>query len=49
MKKILILAAAMLLTINVFAETIPANDSRVVYVGRTCNLSPRIYQENIPY
>ena len=35
MKKILILAAAMLLTINVFAEVIPASDSRVVYVGRT--------------
>ena len=35
MKKILFLAASMLLTINVFAEVIPANDSRVTYVGRT--------------
>ena len=35
MKKLLLLAATMLLTIAAFAETIPANDSRVTYVGRT--------------
>ncbi len=35
MKKIFFLAAMMLLTIAAFAETIPANDSRVTYVGRT--------------
>ena len=35
MKKILFLAASMLLTMSIFAETIPANDSRVTYVGRT--------------
>ena len=35
MKKIFFLAAAMLLTITAFAEVIPANDSRVTYVGRT--------------
>ena len=35
MKKILFFAAAMLLTITAFAEVIPANDSRVTYVGRT--------------
>ena len=35
MKKLLFLAATMLLTIAAFAETIPANDSRVTYVGRT--------------
>ena len=35
MKKILFLAAAMLLTMSTFAETIPANDSRITYVGRT--------------
>ena len=35
MKKLLFLAAMMLLTTTVFAETIPANDSRVTYVGRT--------------
>ena len=35
MKKIFFLAAMLLLTIAAFAETIPANDSRVTYVGRT--------------
>ena len=35
MKKILFLAVAILLTMSSFAETIPANDSRVTYVGRT--------------
>ena len=35
MKKLLFLAATMLLTIAAFAETMPANDSRVTYVGRT--------------
>ena len=35
MKKIFFLAALLLLTIAAFAETIPANDSRVTYVGRT--------------
>ena len=35
MKQILILATVMLLAVNVFAEVIPASDSRVVYVGRT--------------
>lgn len=35
MKKIFFLAVAMLLTINLMAETIPANDSRITYVGRT--------------
>ena len=35
MKKLLLLAATMLLTITAFAETMPANDSRVTYVGRT--------------
>ena len=35
MKKIFFLAALLLLTFTAFAETIPANDSRVTYVGRT--------------
>ena len=35
MKKFLFFAAAMLLTMSVYAEVIPANDSRVTYVGRT--------------
>ena len=35
MKKFFLLAAAMLLTIAASAEVIPANDSRVTYVGRT--------------
>ena len=35
MKKILFLAVAILLTMSGFAETIPANDARVTYVGRT--------------
>ena len=35
MKKILFLAVAILLTMSSFAETIPANDARVTYVGRT--------------
>ncbi len=35
MKKIFIFAAMSLLTLGLFAETIPANDGRVVYVGRT--------------
>lgn len=35
MKKFFILAAVSLLTLSLSAETIPANDSRVVYVGRT--------------
>ena len=35
MKKIFFLAAMLLLTIAAFAETIPANDTRVTYVGRT--------------
>ena len=35
MKQLLVLAAAMLFSINVLAEVIPASDSRVVYVGRT--------------
>ena len=35
MKKFLFLAAAMLLTTAAIAETMPANDARVTYVGRT--------------
>ena len=35
MKKIFFLAALLLLTFTAFAETIPANDSRITYVGRT--------------
>ncbi len=35
MKKIFFLAALLLLTFTAFAETIPASDSRVTYVGRT--------------
>lgn len=34
MKKIISLAAAMLLTISVFAETVPATDSKLTFVGR---------------
>lgn len=34
MKKILFIAVAMLLTGNIFAEVIPATDSRVTFVGR---------------
>ena len=34
MKKIFFLAATMLLTINIFAETIAATDTRVTFVGR---------------
>ena len=35
MKKILFIAVTLLLTTAAFAETMPANDSRVTYVGRT--------------
>ena len=35
MKQFLVVATALLLTTHVFAEVIPASDSRVVYVGRT--------------
>ena len=35
MKKIFFIAATMLLTVAAFAETMPASDSRVTYVGRT--------------
>ena len=35
MKKIFFFAAMLLLTITAFAETMPASDSRVTYVGRT--------------
>jgi hypothetical protein len=35
MKKILILAATMLFSLSVLAESIPASDARVTYVGRT--------------
>lgn len=34
MKKILFIATVMLLTTSVFAETVPATDSRVTFVGR---------------
>lgn len=35
MKKFFCIAASLLLTVGIFAEVIPANDSRVTYVGRT--------------
>jgi hypothetical protein len=35
MKKILILAATMLFSLSMLAESIPASDARVTYVGRT--------------
>ena len=35
MKHFFSLAAALLLTVGLFAETIPATDSRITFVGRT--------------
>ena len=35
MKKIFFLAAILLLTTAAFAETMPASDARVTYIGRT--------------
>ena len=35
MKKFLFLAATILLTINLFAEKVPATDNRITFVGRS--------------